>query len=947
MAVLATNQITVSWVTDVESVTWYYLLQASTAQPPAKPTTDPPTGWTTTEPGYTSGSTNSLYICQKTVFSDGTFEYSDVSLSSSYEAAKEAYNRAVAAQTAANNANAEEQTVYIQAVSGTNTLPSETIALLSSWISYSGESTTSDTSGLTPVWTIKRPTYRGNYPVLFVATQRKTVSGTITYTTPLKDDTVTIIDGGHITTGTIDASAVNVTNLDASEITTGTLNASRISTIAESQVSGLTTDLANAEKVATNYVTEITGNTGITVHTNNTTNYPGYVQITDSIKVSDGAVSESYVNIGSSGVNIYDDAVKVSSFTDTGIQLGQDNDARLEVDSNGIEMFDENGDSSAEFNSDSIRLGDENGTHTVLDSNGMSILAPGNTLITETFPFNAPNPTFIVSHQIIELRHVIEYIEGVGSSDFVATASFDGNTVTMGSYIAGGSTVEITYIYNGEAVVGSFLTSGVQIGNNAGAYISVDGNSEKFYDETGKEIAAINSNISGLDIIPSEQVDSIIFGESYIPSSHAPRTKNYTLKGLPESPTDIRIRYEFKYPGQDKQYSEVHFTAGVADTLYLTGLLGVQTINITYDGAKDFTIVYTGWNDTPTVEVSGVARYTTLSSISTYEFGDNVEASSSYAFAVGSKTQAEGVYSFAEGMYTFAAGDFSHAMGENTSATGSASLAIGSYTDAMGANSFSAGSGTIAIADNQFVIGQYNSEMPNSIFVIGDGTGTLDRSNVVSIDHGGYIHRRGPNMGCDLYLTDVSSQIGQAPSSDKYTPFVLKDKNGSNTCYIQNVIYANGNLRTDYITTRLDASGTRLYNGFYQHIYADGTYGITFTNAATKAAWLNGLGAAEATANMGNPTLNTGTVAQNTSCKTDRQVSINLRLTGCTFSASGTQTLGTIPSGFRPSAEAFCIVLEDGVYRNARITTAGVITIYSGAVISSKEIKVMSTYRTS
>lgn len=101
MAILARNSITVAWQTDITSVTWYYKLQSSTAAPPAKPTVATPSGWSTTEPTYTEGSTNSLYICQKTTFSDGTFEYSDVSLSSSYEAAKTAYNKAYQAYEAA------------------------------------------------------------------------------------------------------------------------------------------------------------------------------------------------------------------------------------------------------------------------------------------------------------------------------------------------------------------------------------------------------------------------------------------------------------------------------------------------------------------------------------------------------------------------------------------------------------------------------------------------------------------------------------------------------------------------------------------------------------------------------------------------------------------------------------------------------------------------------
>ena len=58
---------------------------------------------------FSEGSTSSLYTCDQTVFSNGTWAYSAVSLSSSYEAAKAAYNKAVAA---ANTANATAQSVW-------------------------------------------------------------------------------------------------------------------------------------------------------------------------------------------------------------------------------------------------------------------------------------------------------------------------------------------------------------------------------------------------------------------------------------------------------------------------------------------------------------------------------------------------------------------------------------------------------------------------------------------------------------------------------------------------------------------------------------------------------------------------------------------------------------------------------------------------------------------
>lgn len=121
-----------------------------------------------------------------------------------------------AAQSAADGANLQEQLIYISKPSGTTTVAANT-----TWVT--------NTTGSQNTWTLKRPEYNSSYPVLFVATQRKAVDGTVTCTTPMIDLTTTVIDGGHITTGTIDASVVSVTNLNASNITTGTLSANYIS----------------------------------------------------------------------------------------------------------------------------------------------------------------------------------------------------------------------------------------------------------------------------------------------------------------------------------------------------------------------------------------------------------------------------------------------------------------------------------------------------------------------------------------------------------------------------------------------------------------------------------------------------------------------------------------------------------------------------------------------
>lgn len=100
MAVKASAIITLSHLVDIVSTTRYYKLQSSTAAAPSKPTANPPSGWSKTVPTYTAGSTNTLYFVDCTVFSNATFAYSDVSKSSSYEAAKEAYNKAQAVEKA-------------------------------------------------------------------------------------------------------------------------------------------------------------------------------------------------------------------------------------------------------------------------------------------------------------------------------------------------------------------------------------------------------------------------------------------------------------------------------------------------------------------------------------------------------------------------------------------------------------------------------------------------------------------------------------------------------------------------------------------------------------------------------------------------------------------------------------------------------------------------------
>ena len=130
--------------------------------------------------------------------------------------APEDINAEISTKADSSDAVYEEQLIYISKASSTLSVDGTT-----TWVSENGD--------VQNTWSTKRPTYDTNYPVLFIAKQRKTVSGTISCTTPIKDDTTTVIDGGHITTGTIDASVVNVININGEKITTGTISIGTVS----------------------------------------------------------------------------------------------------------------------------------------------------------------------------------------------------------------------------------------------------------------------------------------------------------------------------------------------------------------------------------------------------------------------------------------------------------------------------------------------------------------------------------------------------------------------------------------------------------------------------------------------------------------------------------------------------------------------------------------------
>jgi hypothetical protein len=107
MSRLIIGQITIKKERAISSTEWYYLLQPANANPPDSSNygNPPPiitdtgySGWSVTEPTYTIGDERVLYQMVQTIFSDGDFSYTTPTISSSYEAAKAAYNEALQAE---------------------------------------------------------------------------------------------------------------------------------------------------------------------------------------------------------------------------------------------------------------------------------------------------------------------------------------------------------------------------------------------------------------------------------------------------------------------------------------------------------------------------------------------------------------------------------------------------------------------------------------------------------------------------------------------------------------------------------------------------------------------------------------------------------------------------------------------------------------------------------
>ena len=227
---------------------------------------------------------------------------------------------ALSAQATANNAApkgsaiAREQRIYYRKTA------SGAPAKNTTWLATSGTGYGN--------WSLRIPQMTSGttkYPYLYTAVQTQTVAqmaaGTAcTCSDVLLDDTTTVIDGGTIITGSVNANAVNassgtfntanIPNLDASKITTGTLNADRIA--ANSLTLGKMT--TETQAAIDNSAIQIGGKNLIGGTDNNT---PTKLDGSDAANTF-GTVGAYNTGISSISTEVYDSSSYAVTATETG-----------------------------------------------------------------------------------------------------------------------------------------------------------------------------------------------------------------------------------------------------------------------------------------------------------------------------------------------------------------------------------------------------------------------------------------------------------------------------------------------------------------------------------------------------------------------------------------------------------------------------------------------------
>lgn len=868
MAVKAKAEITLYKIISVDKVVRYYLLQSSTLAAPSKPADGAVIGsnWSKTEPSYTSGSTGTLYFVDQTVLSNGALKYSEVSKSSSYEAAKEAWNKANNAQKTANDAMADTYQEYYLSTSQT---------------ALSGGS-----------WSTTAPTW-ANGKYMWSRTVKVDGAGNKTYTPSQNGVCIAGAKGDTGASGKGIKSTTITYQLSASQTKapTGTWLSSPPKT-----------------DIATPYLWT---RTVITYTDNMTSTSYGVSSTLDSLMVGgrnlfkhSSLVGEQLVCDSVNGCN----SIDTKKYEDIGYHIvtpnaGNFNNGILFVFKDFTTLGLKKGDTIT-FSIDVKGTSDEHNPFLKIwlpkddpdawwvgDQSDNSEFVPTNEFKRASVTFTIPNT--------YELSYIFFGVHGNIQSDlYIRNAKLEKGTVAtdwtpapedLETRVSAAETAisnnakeiklkasqdEVTTISDNLKVLTKTSTEfkqtveGWQL--NWDKLISTDNaevasHQDYITFDKGDIILGESSNdlklkitndsiqfkgTSDTEVTPDKDATAWITGKTFHISDGEIQNSlkfgdilmkptssgNLAIDDYAEFGPTVRIgnpssRYTrinsngLMVNNENTVIAQIGYgTAGDpngGNSVYAFYTFGERKTGTLSGGYS----LVEGFNNTATGFCAHAEGWSSIASGTSAHAEGSSTASGDDSHAEGSSTTASGDDSHTEGMCTTASGQSSHAEGEHTEASEIGAHAEGSYTKAMGAYSHAEGGsttasgdyshaggvGTIAKNDYQTVIGRYNANK-NSAFIIGNGSSDTERSNALTVDWDGNITGKSLTSANDLKLGFGSSNI--------FKPYFTKGDS------ITLTIYAVG-----YVTT--GGKEVAMYVPLSRPIIAGGSVSVASVNGLT------------------------------------------------------------------------------------------------------------------
>lgn len=749
MSRITLGQITLHRDKTISMTKKYYLLQPSSA---AAPTTTnygitPPTytqtgysGWSSTEPNYTVGDDRVLYELSETIYSDNTWDYSTPTISSSYEAAKAAYDEVIQAE-----ATLQEFT---------------DLGLKKGYIWDNG--TYVAESGSVPEYPV------GSYIAsgMLVGGERtitRSNSNTYGLNTWISTGGINLrynaIDLMKLTTSNLEFYYPSTSSQQKKAISLGTNNAINSLAFYGFNSNNKTMELTNGGLY---FYNPSDGSTELASFTSN-----GLVLKAGGIKAgssrTDNFVYLSSANFADtiSGHNAGTVSLDDYTATDWRQLIG----TKFGVRADGT-LYASNANISGIINATSFTATYTNGNtvyNTLLNGNGLIVTDGSNNVLSKFGALttigreSGNNYNINITNTSIDLRYNTNILNRISSNGLTI---YDGSGVNDSNKLA-------------------FFGTTAQVGRTTSNHISITSDALSIWD--GIEIDSGGSYYisNRLAYFGANEVIIGRYGSSSIHLSSTGltlkdgRDASYGYWGIDTGQTTLEIGYQEFVTEEDGQGVEIPITENVTiDCIYQTSYgTNYNDFSVFYNGnlvTKSQTY-YTYTIDTSNEVISFELKTLAITNQLGFKEGDVISIKVSYtkindsrsylivgtpdddleyginSVSVGNKTSASGSNAFAQGYGVSASGPSSFASGYNTQAIGSYSQALGEGSVAKGVRSFASGGFVTAYEANQTVIGRSNSEgrSKNCAFVIGNGTfdktGSLTRSNAFSVDWGGNV----------------------------------------------------------------------------------------------------------------------------------------------------------------------------------------------------------------